>query len=121
MEYHAPSKCPVCNQTMEITRLHCSHCDTELNGSFSPCKFCMLDEKDMTFIEAFLRCKGSIKEVEKMLGVSYPTIKNMMDSALNALGFKEETREESRKSKILNELACGDINVADAIEQLKKI
>ena len=47
----------------------------------------MLEEKHRQFIEVFLRCGGSIKEVEKALGVSYPTVRNMMDAALEALGL----------------------------------
>ena len=110
MNYHAPSKCPVCGQTMEVTRLHCRHCETELTGNFAPCKFCMLEEKHRQFIEVFLRCRGSIKEVEKALGVSYPTVRNMMDAALEALGLgngpaqAEQTKEQKRE-KILEQLA----------------
>ena len=100
MNYHAPSKCPVCGQTMEVTRLHCRHCETELTGNFAPCKFCMLEEKHRQFIEVFLRCRGSIKEVEKALGVSYPTVRNMMEAALEALGLAMAQLKRSRqKSK----------------------
>ena len=87
--YHAPAQCPVCGQTMEVTRLRCGHCGTELNGQFAPCRFCTLEEKHLQFVETFLRCRGSIKEVEKALGVSYPTVKNMLDAALTALNLDE--------------------------------
>ena len=118
MNYHAPSKCPVCGQTMEVTRLHCRHCETELTGNFAPCKFCM--------IEVFLRCRGSIKEVEKALGVSYPTVRNMMDAALEALGLgngptqTEQTKEQKRE-KILEQLAEGEIDADTAVARLNEI
>ena len=48
-------------------------------GEFSPCRFCSLEERKQ-FVETFLRCRGSIKEVEKALGVSYPTVKNMLEA-----------------------------------------
>lgn len=126
MNYHAPSKCPVCGQTMEVTRLHCRHCETELMGNFAPCKFCMLEEKHRQFIEVFLRCRGSIKEVEKALGVSYPTVRNMMDAALEALGLgngpaqAEQTKEQKRK-KILDQLADGEIDADTAVARLNEI
>lgn len=121
MSYHAPSRCPVCSRTMELTRLRCEACGTELTGRFAPCRFCLLDEKHMTFVEAFLRCRGSIKEVEKMLGVSYPTVRNMMDAALSALGWGEGSERPSERDAILTQMAAGEIDVTEAIEKLKKL
>lgn len=65
--YHAPSRCPVCGGELSVVSLSCNHCHTELNGQLSPCKFCSLEEKHLKFVETFLRCRGSIKEVEKAL------------------------------------------------------
>ena len=122
LEYHAPSKCPVCKSDMELTRLRCKSCSTELSGSFSPCRFCALEEKHMTFIEAFLRCRGSIKEVEKALGVSYPTVKNMLEAALSALGYAQtDPKPPSRKDEILAKLERGELDVSAALEKLKDI
>ena len=88
--FHAPAQCPVCGERMLVTKLRCSHCGTELSGEFAPCRFCRLEEKHLQFVETFLRCRGSIKEVERALGVSYPTVKNMLDAALTALGLDEK-------------------------------
>lgn len=125
MQYHAPSKCPVCGQTMKVTRLHCEHCSTELTGSFTPCRFCLLEEKHMQFVEVFLRCRGSIKEVEKALGVSYPTVRNMMDSALTALGLNDkqqtEDTEDERRESILTKLKNHEIDVDAAVQELRKL
>lgn len=125
-KFHAPSKCPVCGQTMEVTRLKCGNCGTELNGSFAPCRFCALEEKHLRFVETFLRCRGSIKEVEKALGVSYPTVKNMLDAALNALGLDEKPelrklREQEEKEEILSRLSNREIDVDTAIEALNQL
>lgn len=124
--FHAPSKCPVCGQDMRITRLRCSHCGTELTGEFSPCRFCTLEEKHLQFVETFLRCRGSIKEVEKALGVSYPTVKNMLDAALAALALDEKpelraVREEEEKNEILTRLSNQEIDVDSAIEALNQL
>lgn len=120
MDYHAPSNCPVCKSTMELTRLRCASCGTELSGSFAPCRFCALEEKHMAFVEAFLRCRGSIKEVEKALGVSYPTVKNMMEAALEALGWAQDAKP-SGKDEILGKLANGEFDVTAALEKLKQL
>ena len=125
-DYHAPSRCPVCGGGLTVTRLQCGRCGTELNGSFQPCRFCSLEDKHLRFVETFLRCRGSIKEVEKALGVSYPTVKNMLDAALNALGFDERpdlraVREQEERTEILNRLAAKEIDVDTAIEALNQL
>jgi hypothetical protein len=90
MHYHTPSNCPVCSQTLDVTRLRCRNCASEITGQFALCRFCLLDNKQLQFVETFLRCRGSIKEVEKILGISYPTVRNMLESALSALGLSDK-------------------------------
>lgn len=125
MDYHAPADCPVCSQPMEISRLRCRNCNTELSGQFMPCRFCRLSDKHMQFVETFLRCRGSIKEVEKALGISYPTVRNMMEAALTALGLSDKNspgavrREE--KEEILNRLSREEIGVEEAIAALNNM
>lgn len=124
--FHAPAQCPVCGKTMTVTKLKCSHCGTELGGEFSPCRFCRLEERHLQFVETFLRCRGSIKEVERALGVSYPTVKNMLDAALCALGLDEKPelralREKEERAEILQRLSEGEINVDTAIEALNQL
>ena len=97
--FHAPAQCPVCGERMLVTKLRCSHCGTELSGEFAPCRFCRLEEKHLQFVETFLRCRGSIKEVERALGVSYPTVKNMLDAALSALGLDEKPELRALREK----------------------
>ena len=124
--FHAPAQCPVCGERMLVTKLRCSHCGTELSGEFAPCRFCRLEEKHLQFVETFLRCRGSIKEVERALGVSYPTVKNMLDAALTALGLDEKPelralREKEERAEILQRLSDGDIDVDTAIEALHQL
>ena len=124
MYYHAPSSCPVCGQTLEVTRLCCRHCGSELTGQFAPCRFCLLEDKQLQFVETFLRCRGSIKEVEKALGVSYPTVRNMLENALNALDLGDKgdlaaRREE--KQDVLEQLARGELSAKEAIAALSEI
>lgn len=127
IKYHAPAKCPVCGHNMQVTRLHCVNCNTELTGEFIPCRFCNLEDKHLQFVETFLRCRGSIKEMEKVLGVSYPTVRNMMDAALSALSLDNKPsalppkeREADRK-KILDQLNNGEIDAEAAIAALREM
>ena len=124
--FHAPAQCPVCGERMLVTKLRCSHCGTELSGEYAPCRFCRLEEKHLQFVETFLRCRGSIKEVERALGVSYPTVKNMLDAALTALGLDEKPelralREKEERAEILQRLSDGEIDVDTAIEALHQL
>lgn len=124
--FHAPAQCPVCGERMLVTKLRCSHCGTELSGEFALCRFCRLEEKHLQFVETFLRCRGSIKEVERALGVSYPTVKNMLDAALTALGLDEKPelralREKEERAEILQRLSDGEIDVDTAIEALHQL
>ena len=124
--FHAPAQCPVCGADMVVTKLRCSHCGTELSGEFAPCRFCRLEDLHLRFVEAFRRCRGSIKEVERALGVSYPTVKNMLDAALTALGLDEKPeqralREKEERSEILQRLSDGEIDVDTAIEALNQL
>ena len=123
---HTPAQCPVCGERMLVTKLRCSHCGTELSGEFAPCRFCRLEEKHLQCVETFLRCRGSIKEVERALGVSYPTVKNMLDAALTALGLDEKPelralREKEERAEILQRLSDGEIDVDTAIEALHQL
>ena len=123
--YHAPAKCPVCGQVMEVTRLECGRCGSELTGRFAPCRFCALEEKHLQFIETFLRCRGSIKEVEKELGVSYPTVKNMLEAALAALRLdgppESPARRKEEKADVLSRLSKGELTVEQAVEELNHL
>ncbi|MDR1693433.1 MAG: DUF2089 domain-containing protein [Oscillospiraceae bacterium] len=117
-DYRMPSKCPVCGGALECTRLNCEHCGTEMTGRFTLCRFCALEEKHLRFVETFLRCRGSIKDAEKALGVSYPTVKGMLEAALNALDLGEAIRPEP--GDVLDKLGSGDIDVETALKLLKQ-
>ncbi|MDR0326328.1 MAG: DUF2089 domain-containing protein [Oscillospiraceae bacterium] len=117
--YHAPSRCPVCNGTVDFTRVNCSECGMEMTGTFALCRFCALEEKHLRFIETFLRCRGSIKDAERALGLSYPTVRGMLEGALAALGL--DTPPPLDKSVILERLESGEIDAETAIKMMKGV
>lgn len=85
------SQCPVCTGSLNVTELACGRCGTRIQSRFEPCRFCRLAPDHISFVETFLRCEGNLSRVEKELGISYPTVRNRLALALNALGLAEET------------------------------
>ena len=124
IRYKAPGRCPICDQELSITRLSCPQCKTSLEGEFSSCRFCQLPADQVEFVEVFIKCRGNIKEVEKELGISYPTVRNRLEGVVQSLGFKSEKTEikprEEIHNRVLDALEKGEIDPREAIEQLKK-
>ena len=77
--YKVLSKCPVCNQNFKVMKLRCTGCNTVVENEFSLSKFDYLSTQQLYFIETFIKCRGSIKDVEKELGISYPTVRAKLD------------------------------------------
>lgn len=113
------SKCPVCSSGMEVTRMYCEKCDTSLEGHFSPCKFCQLTNEQREFIEVFLASRGNIKEVEKLLQISYPTVRSRLETVIESLGYRVEREETKRRKEILEALDKQEITSDEAIRLLK--
>src|SRR5689334_15002716 len=86
-EHRAPSDCPVCGHHLAVTRLGCASCGSELAGIFSTCEFCALSDADNALLRVFLASRGNLREVERHLGVSYPTARLRFDRLLEKLGL----------------------------------
>ena len=79
------TQCPVCDAPLRITELTCVACDTKLHGVFPPSPLARLSRDHQEFMETFLLCRGVIREVERALGISYPTVRARLDAAVTAL------------------------------------
>ena len=79
--------CPVCQGELTVTRLHCRSCGTALDGEFGVGRFGRLEREQLTFLESFLRSRGNLKEMERELGISYPTVRSRLEVLLRALGL----------------------------------
>lgn len=112
------NNCPTCQARMEVTHLSCTACDTVVLGRFEPCRFCSLGGKDLAFLDAFLRSKGNVKEMERELGISYWTIRGRINDLLETLGLAEAAPSEdthaAQRREILERLQQGEISAAEA-------
>jgi hypothetical protein len=118
------TRCPVCDNELTITRLHCEVCDTTLEGHFTGGPFAHLSGEQLNFIETFVRCEGKITRMETELELSYPTIRNRLHEVIRALGYepgKEEPVEvpEDKREQVLTDLEAGRITADDAMRVLR--
>lgn len=123
-EYRAPSDCPVCGHHLSVTRLGCGSCGSEVGGVFASCGYCALDDADDELLRVFLVSRGNMREVEKHLGVSYPTARVRFTALLGRLGLVDAGAVEaptdssaagtSSRDQVLADVATGRISPADA-------
>jgi len=102
-----------------IERVKLVDSDIAIEGSFSLPPLANLSAEDQVFVMAFVRCDGSIKEMEKMFGISYPTVKNRISKIAKQLEFVEILKI-SPQEEVLEELERGDITTDEAIRRLAK-
>ena len=113
----APRQCPVCSSELTLTRLTCGHCSTELSGSFESCEYCGLSAEERRTLRVFLASRGNMKDLERHLGVSYPTARARFDDLLAKLGI-ERPAVSAPKVEMLESLARGEIDVDEALRRL---
>jgi hypothetical protein len=111
---------------LEIERVRLVDQDVALEGHFELPPLAQLTAEDQVFVAAFVRCHGSIKQMEKYFGVSYPTIKNRLNKIGSQLSFveieqgSETDSPSSTRSDVLNGLSRGELTVQQALERLKE-
>lgn len=119
--YKLLSHCPVCSNKLKAIKLKCNHCNTIIDNEFQLSKFDYLSNEQLYFIETFIKCRGNIKEVEKELGISYPTVRAKLDEVIKNLGYPvKETKVKEDRNDVLTALENGDISVDEAINKLKE-
>jgi hypothetical protein len=135
MPHDVISTCPVCANELEVTRLHCRACGTTLEGDFSVGRFGRLNKDQLALLESFLRSRGNLREMERELGISYPTIRSRVEALVRALGFgpradaddAEEATDAGHASppvaqtreEILEALARHDITAEEAATAIR--
>ena len=124
--YQVLGSCPVCGGELEVARLHCSTCDTGIEGNFSLGRIYRLSRDQAQFVEVFLKNRGSLKDVGTELDMSYPTVVSRLNETLIALGYRERVKPAEdappapdQRRDILDRLARGEISADEAARQLK--
>lgn len=102
--YRMPHKCPICEGKLTVTQLSCPTCGSRLEGEFSGCRFCELSQEESRFLLTFIKNRGSIKDVEREMGVSYPTVRAALDGLIASLGLStpdapEQTNPAARAAQ----------------------
>ncbi|HEY7700932.1 MAG TPA: DUF2089 domain-containing protein [Candidatus Limnocylindrales bacterium] len=134
MAHDVIATCPVCAGELAVTRLHCGSCGTTLEGDFSVGRFGRLTREQTLLLESFLRSRGNLREMERELGISYPTVRARVEALVRALGFGPRadadpdddtavTPVPDSRDAILERLARHEITAeaaAAAIRELRK-
>ncbi len=113
-----PSCCPVCNHRLATTRLTCPECSTELSGAFTSCEFCVLTDEDRDVLRVFLASRGNMKELERHLGVSYPTARARFDALLAKIGIDRPAPAAPTRVELMEQVARGEIDIDEALKRL---
>jgi len=134
MPHDVISTCPVCAGELAVTRLHCRSCGTTLEGEFSVGRFGRLTKEQLTLLESFLRSRGNLRDMERELGISYPTVRGRVEALVRALGFgprdgAEEAEDEpttnpdvaAARQQILERLSKGDIDAEEAATAIRNL
>ena len=117
--------CPVCGESLEVTRLHCRNCDTTIEGHFNTGAFDRLSPEQLVFAETFIRNEGKLNRMEKELGLSYPTLRSRLNDLIRAMGYEVGQEEPSaaisdeERRLILDELATGKLTSEEAVQRLQ--
>jgi len=122
-------RCPICQSELNVTRLHCRSCGTTLEGSFSLGPLQKLSQEQIRFVEAFIRARGSLKDLGAELNMSYPTVNSRLNDILIALGHgdrvkvpeqQDATASVERRREILTQVQEGKLSAAEAARLLRE-
>ena len=135
MPHDVISTCPVCSSELAVTRLHCGSCGTTLEGDFSVGRFGRLSRDQLAILESFLRARGNLRDMERELGISYPTVRSRVEQLVRSLGFgprgDDEAADEGAgvdagtapptRQQILERLARHEIGAEEAATAIRAL
>ena len=119
MPHDVISTCPVCSGELAVTRLHCRSCGTTLEGEFSVGRLGRLTREQLALLESFLRSRGNLRDMERELGISYPTVRGRVEALVRALGFGPRAdSDEALADEAAAGGVAGETDVAAARQQI---
>lgn len=95
-----PTRCPACNRQLKVKSLVCEQCRTEIQGEYELPALTKLSPDDQAFMLAFIKASGSLKEMARLLRLSYPTVRNRLDDIIERVKLAENAAENSGKEKL---------------------
>lgn len=121
-----PHRCPSCGEYLALRRLECPACALSIESSFELPAILKLSQAQLDFVEVFIKNRGVIRDVERELGVSYPTVRAKLDEVVVALGFKSREMADEKQQEqtdprraVLDDLREGRISPEDALRALR--
>lgn len=122
--YTAPRSCPVCSETFAITRLECRGCGTVIQGGFTSSGLTLLSGDQLSFIETFIQCEGKFNRMEKIVGLSYPTLRARLHEIIQVLGYPVSPEAplgltQAERGEILDRIADGRLTAQEAMVLLQ--
>jgi hypothetical protein len=111
---------------MVITQSSCTQCDTVVQGSYSGCPFCVLDDEFLRFLEIFVVSRGNIKEMERETGLGYWTIRSRLDELIETLQAHRKHRHpkpaaKSARRQVLEAVERGELSIVEAEQMLAQL
>jgi len=126
--------CPVCTHELSVTRLRCGECGTTIEGEFGVGRFGRLTREQTALLESFLRSRGNLRDMERELGISYPTVRARVEALVRALGFGPRDEAEapasetpdpddilSGRREILERLSRHELSAEEAAEAIRAL
>ncbi len=104
--------CPKCQKLMQVVALGCDDCDLLLNGKFQTHPLMNLNEEMLHFLHVFIICEGKINDMEKALGISYPTVKNKLQKLKDSISVSSHFE----KSEVEANLQLDSMSVIEILE-----
>src|ERR1700743_2282596 len=97
MQKNLPHTCPSCSSVLKVKSLVCEECDTEVSGIFSLPLLASLTQQEQALIIDFVKSSGSLKIMAQQLGLSYPTVRNMLDDLISKIETIQKNTKTSTK------------------------
>lgn len=134
MSHDVIATCPVCEHELSVTRLRCGDCGTTIEGEFGVGRFGRLTREQTALLESFLRSRGNLRDMERELGISYPTVRARVEALVRALGFGPRDEAEpaappvatvddivAGRREILERLSSHQLSAEEAAEAIRAL
>jgi len=111
-----PSSCPSCGGELAVVRMECAECGTEVTGEYGLCAVCRLEGDTKKLYDLFIEARGNLKQVQRQIGLSYPTVRNRIEEMFRKLSRDDVPRDPKA---ILAKVRVGELTVEEAEKLLR--